>query len=131
MLNVWGKIKELINRPYIVESGLNANGEYIKFSDGTMICNKTIEGRVDIETAWGSLFVSDDISLGNMPQQFTNRPTIVVNFNPKTGTQAILVGNGNGEHGSNNHFGYTAICRPNSRKAVYYMLDLIAIGKWK
>lgn len=116
---------------YIVESGSNANGEYIKFSDGTMICNKTIEGSTDIETAWGSLFVSDDINLGNMPQQFTNRPTIIVDSHPKTGTQHFLVGSNSGENGSKNHFGYTAICRPNSRKAVYYIFDIFAIGKWK
>lgn len=42
MLSVWGKIKELISRPYIVESGSNANGSYIKWSNGTMICTGTI-----------------------------------------------------------------------------------------
>jgi hypothetical protein len=33
MLNVWGNIKELINRPYILESGSNQNGYYIKWSN--------------------------------------------------------------------------------------------------
>lgn len=42
MFNVWGKIKELINRPYIVESGSNSNGYYIKWSDGNLICRKSV-----------------------------------------------------------------------------------------
>lgn len=42
MFNVWGKIKELINRPYIVEQGETAIGRYIKWSNGLMICTGTI-----------------------------------------------------------------------------------------
>lgn len=42
MFNVWTKIKELINRPYIVESGSNTNGNYIKWSNGDMICTLNI-----------------------------------------------------------------------------------------
>lgn len=42
MFNVWTKIKELINRPYIVESGSNTNGSYTKWSNGDMICTLNI-----------------------------------------------------------------------------------------
>lgn len=38
VLNVWEKVKELISRPYIVESGAG----YTKWSNGLMICTGTI-----------------------------------------------------------------------------------------
>ncbi len=55
MFNMWSKIKELINRPYIVESGSNANGSYIKWSNGDMICtlNITVTDQA-ISNAYGS-----------------------------------------------------------------------------
>ena len=37
-----------INDSAIVESGSNANGDYIKYSDGRMICYKTVTGKVQI-----------------------------------------------------------------------------------
>lgn len=128
MIPLFGQNK---SKGYIVESGSNDNGNWIKYSDGTMICNKTIEGSIDINISWGSLFVSDNIYLGDTPQTFTDRPVIIVSSHPKVGTQHMAVGNGNGDNGSENSFGYTAICRPDSRTAVRYVLDVLAIGKWK
>lgn len=116
---------------YIVESGSNDNGNWIKYSDGTMICHKIIKGSTDIKTAWGSLFISDNIELGNMPQIFIDRPTIVLSSQGQVGTQYFVIGNGDSSNGSKNSFGHTAICRPNSREAVQYIFDVIAIGKWK
>ena len=41
----------------IIESGNNANGRYLKFSDGTMICygNKTFSN-LNFNTAYGNVF---------------------------------------------------------------------------
>ena len=62
----------------VVESGSNDNGSWIKYSDGTMICYKST-GEIDmnITTPWGSLY-EGNISVGNLPAEFIETPTIFV-----------------------------------------------------
>ena len=54
----------------IVERGSNANGEYIKFSNGTMICTKRLAGQASL-ILWYAPIVYADIPCGNFPQTFT------------------------------------------------------------
>jgi len=45
----------------VIERGSNANGEYIKFADGTMICtSSTINAPNQITVAFGSIFRTND-----------------------------------------------------------------------
>lgn len=44
----------------IIERGSNANGEYIKFADGTLICTAVREHTTGITTAVGSVFTSSN-----------------------------------------------------------------------
>ncbi|MDX0973526.1 phage tail protein [Sinorhizobium medicae] len=53
----------------IIERGSNANGEYVKFADGTMICTSP-EVTVSMNQATGNLFYSNAVSLP-MPVLFT------------------------------------------------------------
>ena len=55
----------------IVESGNNSNGDYIKYSDGTMICygRKTITVSLDI--SYGAAY-RGDIQTINLPEAFIN-----------------------------------------------------------
>lgn len=64
----------------IVESGSNANGNYVKFADGTMICRRTTNlGSVDINKAWGNFYESTNAyEVGNFPQPFIETPEISV-----------------------------------------------------
>ena len=115
----------------IVESGSNTNGSWTKWADGTMIINKTVLGTANITNAWGSLYVSADINLGDFPVAFIETPTIVVSPQTQTGTQYMLVGNGGRSYGTETNAGYVALVRPNSRTGVAYRLEVIAKGKWK
>ena len=47
----------------IIETGNNANGQYIKFGDGTMICYGSISKILSIDIAFGSLFRNDNDTL--------------------------------------------------------------------
>ena len=47
----------------IIETGNNANGRYIKFGDGTMICYGSISKTLSIDIAFGSLFRNDNDTL--------------------------------------------------------------------
>lgn len=115
----------------ILESGSNDNGSYIKYADGTMIVYKTVYGTTDITTVWGNLYVSSDVNLGAFPIPFITRPTITVSPQTQTGTQYILVGNGSGSYGTETIYGTVCLARPNSRTGVAYVLDIVAIGRWK
>ena len=115
----------------IVESGSNANGSWTKWADGTMIINKIILGTANITNAWGSLYISADINLGNFPVAFIETPTIVVSPQTQTGTQYMLAGQGTNGTGTETNAGNVALVRPNSRTNVAYRLEVIAKGKWK
>ena len=115
----------------IVESGSNTNGSWTKLADGTMIINKTVSGTANITNAWGSLYISNEINLGNFPVAFIEMPTIVVSPQTQTGTQYMLAGQAGSGYGSETNAGNVALVRPNSRTGVAYRLEVIAKGKWK
>lgn len=114
---------------HVVESGNNTNGEYIKFYDGTLICTKRCTGTVDINETWGNLYDSgeDRISLGNYPMSFINFDDLRLSIN-------FIGGNGCWIQGilnkSKSYVGDVAFCSATS-KSVDYMVDIIAIGRWK
>ena len=115
----------------IVESGSNTNGSWTKWADGTMIINKTVLGTANITKAWGSLYISNDINLGDFPVAFIEKPTVVVSPQTQTGTQYMLTGQGTSGYGTETNAGNVALVRPNSRTGVDYRLEVMAKGKWK
>jgi len=72
---ILGTVSEVDGVPTgaIIESGSNANGEYIKFADGTMICQKSVTTN-NITNAWGTLYQSDSSPVGIFPAEFIDRP---------------------------------------------------------
>lgn len=111
---------------YIVESGSNENGNFIKFSDGTMICRKTTnEIDMNITTAWGSVY-EGSVSLGNFPAEFTETPTISVT----PSGSGMLIEQG-GAIASKTSWGIVTCVRPTSVENVKARFYLIAVGRWK
>lgn len=119
----------------IVESGSNDNGNWIKFIDGTMICTATkLFENVNVTNSWGSLYETEDLTLGNFPQSFISTPT---------GINCVMINNSNSSKKGSAGFieyivqttasswGKTAIVKPVSSTAANISLSLIAIGKWK
>ena len=110
----------------IVESGSNDNGSWIKYSDGTMICYKST-GEIDmnITNSWGSLY-EGNISVGNLPAEFIETPTIFVTpFG-----SGMLIEQG-GIDASKTSWGNITGVRPSSVENVKARFHLMAIGKWK
>ena len=59
----------------IVESGSNANGNWIKYNDGTMICTKKHTGTANVNIALGSIFYNGYYAMaGDLPQNFIEAP---------------------------------------------------------
>lgn len=110
----------------VVESGTNANGEYIKYADGTMICTKKISFvGLQFTTAWGSVYEAPPVNLGDYAQEFLEIPLI---FITTATSSAAAEGVGNTKTG----FGQVTFYRPIRTDADYtYTFYLMAIGKWR
>lgn len=110
----------------IIESGSNSNGSYIKFSDGTMICymNK-LYSNINITKAWGSMYETDPINLGNFPANFVNIPTVTATC---TGGSTVFI---EAFTPSETSLGASWFARPSALANTETIISFIAIGKWK
>lgn len=118
----------------VIESGENANGNYVKYADGTMICYKNITGSAAINTSWGDGYTTGNVNtidLGSFPATFVgNVPTVNLtasraepgNFNYWIATL---------NETSLSYIGKISLLRFTSNDNVYYNINVIAIGKWK
>ena len=112
----------------VVESGSNANGNWVKFADGTMICTKKVTGQAKITATWGNLYDTGDnpLDLGNWAIPFIDIPTTSVNF---TGGNGQWV-EGFSKTPTKESVGKITIASATSKIANSYY-DVIGIGKWK
>lgn len=60
----------------IIERGSNANGEYVKFADGTMICKHTDALGRNVNVAAGSIYKSDGEYTWTFPATFAALPAV-------------------------------------------------------
>ena len=109
----------------VVESGSNDNGSWIKYSDGTMICTKKVSGKIDMTTAWYTLYTGE-FNLGSSPQTFISAP--FVNYS-MVGEYAFVTGTT--KKPTTTSLGNVMLVRPSSLTNMPYEIDIIAIGKWK
>lgn len=110
----------------ILESGSNANGSYIKYLDGTMICYILKEyPNIDITNAWGSMYESDYIALGDFPQSFISTPVVTANC---VGGSSVFI---EALTPTTTSLGSTWFARPVSQANTTPKINFIAIGKWK
>ena len=107
---------------YIEESGSNDNGNYIKYSDGTMICHKVVSGTPASLSAWSSCYYVD-VDCGNWPQTFTS----ILNCQATCNVAQYWLAKGAVTESS---AGSTRIlCMDSNARS--YKIYLMAIGRWK
>ena len=110
----------------IIESGSNANGEYIKFANGTMICQKSVTTN-NITNAWGTLYQSGSSPVGTFPAAFIDKP--YCNMMWIQGSNGLAIPAMSEGDWSETTGPQIAIVRPNSHAhggTVY----ISAIGRW-
>lgn len=105
----------------IVERGSNANGEYVKFADGTMICWGTVVGLAP-SAAVGQVFTSDVIT-ATFPVAFASATSMAVSAGASVTTVWC---NTNGTSASATSF---RIFSPVSNATVYNV-KYVAVGRW-
>lgn len=111
----------------IVESGSNTNGDYIKYSDGTMICTKKVSFvGLQFTIAWGSAYETSPVDLGDYAQEFVDIPLMFVSCAYSTAAAEGLANTKTG-------YGSVVFYRPIRTDATTYSYTfyLMAIGKWK
>ena len=103
----------------IIERGSNANGEYVKFADGTMICTQAI-GSVDINISAGNVYRSNSIN-ADFPATFDSVPV---------GSGSIgntVTAWANGRTGSTTQWSFSAFSYTSRTGDT---VKLTAIGRW-
>lgn len=113
----------------IMESGSNANGNYIKYADGTLIC---MVHTPDIAISGGL----SSIYIGTWPVPFTARPIAVITQSYGHGDSNYGLGYGtlnSNNYGQNQgltNTKYAAQIRVGGTAATVISADIIAIGRW-
>lgn len=112
------------NVSVIEEQGTNANGTYIKYRDGTMICWFNRAGTYAINQAWGSMFYSPYQAI-TFPASFVGLPIVQAQNTNSVGEGIFVVVGAT----ANNFTGY--VLRPTSGQSGTYVTYYMAIGRWK
>jgi len=111
----------------LIQRGSNANGEFVRFADGTMICAGTTAISTAISTAFEGGFRS-----GGQTQTF---PSAFVDQNyriaitPTTRANSAPFGTGHQLSGSPGSFGYQ-LHAVTSQSTKTYQFDWFAFGRW-
>lgn len=110
---------------YIVESGSNDNGSWIKYADGIMICFKRVSGTTARFNLWTNGTYYYDIQNGSWSQPFIT--FLNVQCTSATNQSWAIISNY-----SLISAGTTRLIRPDDGgSGQNYVVDLLAIGKWK
>lgn len=115
---------------YIVESGSNDNGSWVKFSDGTMVCRRTFSITLDCRQQWGNLYVATDDNIINFPQEFIETPFVIRDLLTSSSSSCWLI-NYSAANITTKTYRHFAIARATPSDSVPIQLNLLAIGRWK
>ena len=109
-------------------SGSNANGNWVKFADGTMICIKKITfTNVVINTAWGSVYeTASTLNFGDYAQEFIETPSVSIDL-AEGATCFCETFSGR----TKTAIGSTWLWKPAIEANGTMTFDVIAIGRWK
>ena len=114
----------------IIERGSNANGEYIRWADGTQICIKNIVyNNIVITVEWGTLYQSDTFSPGAWPAVFTERPLRVLGVSNSLGYLMWCVPQN--EQTMSNCGTVRLVRGMSAREESEVIIHILGIGRWK
>lgn len=111
---------------YIVESGSNDNGRWIKYSDGRLITMHKVTRTLARTSAWGNMYESTtQADLGNYPMAFKDIPFVYVTLHEVNASLEAV------QFSSANNAGKVYILAPTSSESADYTFQVLAIGRWK
>ena len=113
----------------IIESGSNDNGNWIKYSDGTMKTYQNVDVTLSVTEEWGGIFVGNYATPINFPQTFKEPPEVLIDLKLRVGAcfkvewEIPII--------TTSSYKNIGIGRGTSSNAVALTITLYAIGKWK
>ena len=108
-----------------IEKGTNANGTYVKFADGTMVCyGRVTLNSLNMQSAWGSLFISTKLPT-TFPATFFAAPVVSVTMENLTGDGAIWMNESSDVGSFNGRFVRGAALTFTGT------MGWMAVGRWK
>ena len=108
-----------------IEKGTNANGTYVKFADGTMVCyGRVTLNSLNMQSAWGSLFISAKLPT-TFPATFFSAPVVSVTMENLTGDGAIWMNESSDVGSFNGRFVRGAALTFTGT------MGWMAVGRWK
>lgn len=111
---------------YIVESGSNNNGSWIKYSDGRLITMHKVTRTLARTSAWGNMYESTtQADLGNYPMAFKDIPFVYVTLHEVNALLEAV------QFSSANNAGKVYILAPTLSESADYTFQVLAIGRWK
>lgn len=110
---------------YIVESGSNNNGSWIKYGDGNMICFGSFTVSAAINTEWGSLYSANISNPAIFPITFESVKSCVITIG---GDSSCILSRVNY---STTGITFLIIARPSSTNSGTYTFNYQACGRWK
>ena len=121
--NILGTVSQTAGVPTgsILEKGSDANGEYVRYADGTQICWNYAAGNLAANDATGSLFRTAATTTWTFPVAFIAAP--VVTGSTDTSVRWVSVGTATTTNAVFRH--YAAIT-----SATTIGTTLMAIGRW-
>lgn len=110
----------------IIERGSNANGEYVRWADGTQICWALVEGEENISSPFGGVFVSNIAQAAKpFPASFQGSPIRATKVSA-VGKYISLISSFTDTQswGGQQAFGLISL------GTTYVIHEFIAIGRW-
>ena len=107
----------------IIEIGFNANGEYVRFANGTQICRFGVSVNAALSVPYLGAYVSEWITW-TFPAAFISRPNVTVTPRDDSALFGFVAAGGNGG-GENIRLGVMT-----SQGAIARAANLVAVGRW-
>lgn len=111
------------NNVGVIESGSNANGNYIKYEDGTMICYNLYSNTLNITSQFEGVYYVNTGEI-TFPIEFYAKPLIY--------TQINLAGGGFTYYGNYTKTSFSGfVWKTQSKSSASVEVNWLAIGRWK
>ena len=126
--NILGTVSQVGGIPTgaILQRGSNANGDFIRYADGTQICMKVVNSRQSITVPDGALFLGPLAAYGDYPAAFISRPAVSLEIHDAPGV--FLVSGTLAP--SATQPGYWVAASTQTRAVVDYFVSVTAVGRW-
>lgn len=124
--NILGSVSQSGGAPTgaILERGSNANGEYIKYADGTMICWSNSRPLGNLAATLGAIFYTGS-QTWTFPQQFVSAPAVAGHISSTVGYSWLGLGSGATSASNTTFSGFSATSTTSAPT-----FSAVAIGRW-